>query len=145
MRTAARFLVAVILCTSTGCAVWKRSSPAPTKEQIVLHGIVDFDESAVRADSIGAIQEAADMLKEHGNLGVVVEGHTDSSGDATYNQKLSLQRAEAVRDYLMKFGVDKGRIVVIGKGASEPIASNETRAGRAQNRRVVLVIYQPKD
>jgi outer membrane protein OmpA-like peptidoglycan-associated protein len=123
--------------------LWKRSAPAPTKEQIVLHGVVDFNKADIRADSMGLLEEAAAKLKEQGNLGVVVEGHSDAKGGLKYNQRLSLQRAEAVRDYLVRLGVSRDRIVVIGKGASEPIATNDTPEGRAQNRRVVLVVYQP--
>ena len=122
--------------------MWKRPVLAPTKEQIVLHGIVDFNKANIRSDSIALIEEAAAKLKEDGNLGVVVEGHSDSKGSPEYNQKLSLRRAEAVRDYLVRLGVDRGRIVVIGKGAGEPIATSATREGRMQNRRVVLVVYK---
>ena len=143
MRTTPLLLIAVLLGATSGCALWKKSAPAPTKEQIVLHEVVDFNKSTIRPGSMALIEEAATMLNTHGNLGVVVEGHSDSKGTLQYNQKLSLRRAMAVRDQLVKLGVDQGRIVVIGKGASEPIATNETREGRAQNRRVVLVIYQP--
>jgi outer membrane protein OmpA-like peptidoglycan-associated protein len=143
MRTAALLLIGVMLCATSGCGLGRRSAAAPTKDKIVLHGIVDFDKSTIRPDSVAVIEEAAAKLKEYGNLGVVVEGHSDSKGSTKHNQKLSLRRAEAVRDYLVKLGVAGGRIVVIGQGASEPIASNETREGRAQNRRVVLLVYQP--
>jgi OmpA-OmpF porin, OOP family len=144
MRTPPLLLIAVLLGVMSGCSLWKKPAPAPpTKEQIVLHEIVDFNKATIRPDSMALIEEAATMLNAHGNLGVVVEGHSDSKGTLQYNQKLSLRRAAAVRDQLVKLGVDQGRIVVIGKGASEPIATNETREGRAQNRRVVLTIYQP--
>lgn len=142
MRTVVVSIIAVTLCAIDGCSVWKRPVLAPTKEQIVLHGVVDFNESNIRADSIALIDEAAAKLKEYGNLGVVVEGHSDSTGSPEYNQKLSLRRAEAVRDYLVRLGVARGRIVVIGKGSGEPVATNATPEGRMQNRRVVLVIYK---
>jgi OOP family OmpA-OmpF porin len=134
-----------MLCFTTGCSLSKQPAPAPspTKSQIVLHGIVDFAKAKIRPDSIPIIEEAAAKLKAQGNLGVVVEGHSDSRGSLEHNRKLSLQRAEAVRDQLVQFGVDRGRIVVVGQGASQPIATNDTREGRAQNRRVVIVVYQP--
>jgi OOP family OmpA-OmpF porin len=142
MRTVIVSMIGFMLCTTSGCSLWKRPVPAPTKEQIVLHGIVDFNEATIRSDSVALIEEAAAKLKEDGNLGVVVEGHTDSQGSLKHNQKLSLRRAEAVTDYLVQLGIDRGRIVTIGKGSSEPIATNATPEGRRQNRRVVLVVYK---
>ena len=143
MRRAALLLVGVVLCAGSGCFLRKPSVPEPTKEQIVLHGVVDFDKADIRPASIPLMEEAAGKLKQYGNLGVVVEGHSDSRGSLKHNRELSLRRAQAVCDYLVRLGVDRGRIVVIGKGASEPVASNDTREGRAQNRRVVLVVYKP--
>ena len=143
MRRAAIILISVILGASSGCSLWKPAVPAPAKERIELHGTVDFDKSAIRPGSIPLLQEAATMLNARGNLGIVVEGYSDSKGSTEYNMKLSLRRAETVRNYLVTLGVDKNRIVVVGKGASEPIATNDTREGRAQNRRVAIVVYQP--
>jgi OOP family OmpA-OmpF porin len=142
MRTVVISMIGVMLCATSGCSLWKRPVLAPTKEQIVLHGIVDFNKSNIRSDSIALIEEAAAKLKEDGNLGVVIEGHSDSKGSPKFNQKLSLRRAEAVRDYLGRLGVDRRRIVVIGKGSGEPVATSATREGRMQNRRVVLVVYK---
>jgi OOP family OmpA-OmpF porin len=143
MRRAAIVLIGVMLGVTSGCSLWKPAVPAPTKEQFVLHGIVDFNKSTIRPGSIPLLQEAATMLNARGNLGVVVEGYSDSKGSTEHNAKLSLRRAETVRNYLVTLGVDKNRIAVIGKGASEPIATNDTREGRAKNRRVAIVVYQP--
>ena len=107
-----------------------------------MNRIVEFDKADVRPEAVPIIEEAAAMLKARGNLGVVVEGHTDSLGTMEHNRKLSLKRAEAVKRQLVKFGVDERRIVVIGKGAIQPIDTNDTPEGRARNRRVVIVIYQ---
>jgi OOP family OmpA-OmpF porin len=142
MRTVVVSMIGVMLCATSGCSLWKRPEPAPTKDQIVLHGIVDFDESNIRSESIALIEEAAAKLKEYGNLGVVIEGHTDSQGSLEYNQKLSLRRAQAVSDYLVRLGIDRRRMVVIGKGSAEPIATNATPEGRMKNRRVVIVVYK---
>ena len=69
-----------------------------------------------------------------------VTGHTDSTGSADYNQKLSMRRAEAVRDYLVSLGADRSKMEVSGMGEANPIADNKTREGRAQNRRVELIV-----
>jgi OOP family OmpA-OmpF porin len=71
-------------------------------------------------------------------VAVIAEGHTDSIGSDAYNQKLSEQRAESVRRYLVNGGIEAGRISTEGFGESRPVASNQTADGRAQNRRVEL-------
>jgi OOP family OmpA-OmpF porin len=68
----------------------------------------------------------------------VIEGHTDSNGADAYNQRLSEQRAKAVRDYMVSMGIDPARLEAKGYGESQPVADNATPEGRAQNRRVVL-------
>ena len=68
---------------------------------------------------------------------VTLEGHTDNVGGMAYNQDLSQRRADAVKNYLVeKFGIDSNRIKTVGYGETKPIASNDTEAGRYQNRRV---------
>ena len=141
MRTASVTLAGILLCFTTGCA-WRKPVAAPNKQRIVLHGIVDFNKSKIRPDSLLLVEEAARILKNDVDLRVLVEGHSDAKGDEAYNKKLSLRRATAVRDYLMALGVSSDQILVVGKGASEPVTSNDTRAGRAQNRRVQLEVYQ---
>jgi outer membrane protein OmpA-like peptidoglycan-associated protein len=71
---------------------------------------------------------------------IVIVGHADTTGDASYNEKLSRDRAEAVRNYLLTKGVDGDRMVITGKGEAEPVASNESAEGRANNRRVEIFI-----
>ncbi len=71
----------------------------------------------------------------------VIVGHTDSTGKAEYNVALSKRRAEAVRDYLIETGTSSAKLRVIGLGAKEPIASNDTDAGRATNRRVEVIVF----
>lgn len=75
------------------------------------------------------------------NLEVVIAvGHTDSTGPAAYNQKLSVRRAEAVKAYLVSKGIEQNRVYTEGKGETQPVASNATRQGRAQNRRVEIEV-----
>jgi outer membrane protein OmpA-like peptidoglycan-associated protein len=85
------------------------------------------------------LNEVADALKKAENP-LVIEGHTDSQGSAEHNEELSFLRAEAVRDYLVDRGVDSERIRTDGRGKERPIASNATAEGRANNRRVEIII-----
>ena len=71
---------------------------------------------------------------------IKITGHTDSIGSANYNQKLSVRRAEAVRDYLVSLGADANKMEVSGAGEANPIADNKTKEGRAKNRRVEVEI-----
>jgi OOP family OmpA-OmpF porin len=118
--------------------------PAPTpvvKKKIVLRGVnFDFDKSAIRADAAPILREAATILSENPSVQVSVEGHTDSVGSDSYNLKLSLQRATAVKGFLAKQGVAEARLSTRGFGESQPVASNDTGDGRAQNRRVELKV-----
>jgi len=114
--------------------------PAPA-ERIVLRGVnFDFDKSNIRPDAAVILDEAVNVLGTGAGPAVSIEGHTDSVGTDAYNQGLSERRAESVRRYLVEHGVDEGRLSTVGYGESRPIASNETREGRALNRRVELMV-----
>lgn len=80
------------------------------------------------------------VLKEYKKTNISVAGYTDSSGNATTNQLLSEKRAQSVADVLLDLGVDRKRVFVSGFGSQNPIASNDTAAGRAENRRVELAL-----
>ena len=82
----------------------------------------------------------AQSLQQNPTATLTIVGHTDSTGSASINEPLSLQRADAVRDYLVSRGVASNRITVDGRGAREPIASNDNEAGRARNRRVEIFL-----
>ncbi len=86
------------------------------------------------------LAKVSGILLAYGGLNVAIEGHTDSVGGDDYNQKLSEQRAEAVRQYFLEQGVAEGALTARGFGKSEPIAANETPEGRQRNRRVELVV-----
>jgi outer membrane protein OmpA-like peptidoglycan-associated protein len=81
----------------------------------------------------------ATFLRDHPRREVVIEGHTDATGPETYNLTLSQQRADAVRDFLAQNGIEASRITARGHGEAYPVASNETEAGRQQNRRVEII------
>lgn len=97
-----------------------------------------FDSAELTPSSGAMLDEAVKILKRHSDLKVEIAGHTDSVGAETYNQGLSQRRAQAVADYLIAHGANAGNITVRGYGESDPVASNETEAGRAANRRVEL-------
>jgi outer membrane protein OmpA-like peptidoglycan-associated protein len=125
--------------------------PAPpprvevTKEKLELKDKVFFEtgRSTIKPASYGLLDEVAQALSQHGEIGrVEIGGHTDALGAAATNQKLSQARAEAVRAYLVKKGVDGGRLEAKGYGPSLPVADNKTATGREANRRVEFVIKE---
>lgn len=99
-----------------------------------------FDSAAVSIQSQNDLRAVAASLNRYPNSIVNVIGHTDNVGDAAYNQNLSEQRARAVANVLIGAGVSAGRINIVGRGEDQPVASNQTSDGRAQNRRVEIVI-----
>ncbi|NVJ61036.1 MAG: OmpA family protein [Gammaproteobacteria bacterium] len=101
------------------------------------------DRSEVQSGFYGTLQSVSKVLTEFNESVLVVAGHTDSSGSATYNMDLSVKRAQSVASYLIQQGVDSNRLKVRGFGESMPLTSNGTENGRAQNRRVELLI-EPK-
>jgi outer membrane protein OmpA-like peptidoglycan-associated protein len=102
-----------------------------------------FDKAVLSDEAKAALDAFAAQLKaENKNVYIEVQGHTDNVGGELYNEKLGKQRAEAVEEYLAKQGIPLFRIESISYGESEPVADNKTREGRAQNRRVVLVVLQ---
>jgi outer membrane protein OmpA-like peptidoglycan-associated protein len=99
--------------------------------------------SEILADSFPLLEEVAKILKEHPELvRLEISGHTDNRGARDYNLKLSQDRAEAVRRFLIDRGVEPGRLEAKGYGPDQPIASNETAAGRQLNRRTVFFSVQ---
>ena len=98
-----------------------------------------INSTTLTSGSYPAIKEIADSLKTNPDLDLLIEGHTDNTGTTDYNLTLSMQRAEAVRNVLLKQGIAGNRIQTRGYGDSRPVATNETAAGRAKNRRVVFV------
>ena len=86
------------------------------------------------------LNEVAYLLKENSNATIVLDGHTDTSGDDAFNEKLSKQRAESIKRYIQSKGIDSSRIVVGSFGESKPKFSNKTSGGRALNRRVEMLI-----
>jgi outer membrane protein OmpA-like peptidoglycan-associated protein len=107
----------------------------------IVRGILfDTDSDRIKPESAPVIKQIAKGLEGNPNLKLLIEGHTDSVGDAAHNLDLSKRRAEAVRAVLIgQFNVDAARLNSAGMGAAKPVESNDTPQGRAQNRRVELV------
>lgn len=103
-----------------------------------------FDEARVQSQFYPTLNDIARVLTQYGSTMIDVYGHTDSVGGDTYNLRLSERRASAVAEYLIGQGVNGQRLVVRGRGESQPIASNSNEDGRAQNRRVEIVIAPVK-
>ena len=108
---------------------------------IELEGVYfDFDKATIKPEGKAVLNEAAALLKKHERVVVEVAGHTDSTGSETYNQGLSERRANSVKDYLTSQGVTATRLSAKGYGEAQPVASNDTKEGRAENRRVELIV-----
>jgi outer membrane protein OmpA-like peptidoglycan-associated protein len=107
----------------------------------VLEGIVfDYDKWDIRPEFYPSLDEAATVLKKNPDLKVEIQGHTDNTGSAEYNQRLSEKRARSVMEYFLKKGVEPERLSSAGYGFTKPVTSNRTPEGRAMNRRVELKI-----
>lgn len=102
-----------------------------------------FDQAKLSPDAKAALDEFAEQLKtENKNVYIEIQGHTDNIGGELYNEKLGQQRADVVKEYLAKAGIPIFRMATLSYGEQSPVADNKTREGRAQNRRVVLVVLQ---
>jgi outer membrane protein OmpA-like peptidoglycan-associated protein len=102
--------------------------------------LFDFNSSALRSASRDSLREMANVFDKYPNTTIKVEGHTDSVGTASYNERLSERRAGSVANYLENLGVRSSRIRAIGYGESQPRATNSTASGRQLNRRVEIHI-----
>lgn len=114
---------------------------------VVTLGDILFDVDQAQLNPGGQLQVArlADVLQQMPERNVLIEGHTDSAGSDAYNDSLSQRRADAVEDLLIIQGIEPTRVVTRGYGERFPVATNDTAAGRQQNRRVEIVILNPGD
>ena len=106
--------------------------------------LFDTGGSRLKPESQRRLEPLVQYLQTNTHKEIIVEGHTDSIGDASHNKSLSLQRANAVKRYLTTRGIDAARIETRGFGEEVPVSSNTTKAGRKLNRRVEVVIKSPK-
>ena len=111
-----------------------------TKHHYDLYGIhFDFDKAVIEPDSNALLDDITTALKHFPKWRLRITGHTDSSGKPEYNEELSMNRANAIKQALVERGIDAARLETLGMGEKQPVASNDTPEGQALNRRVELV------
>jgi len=106
--------------------------------------LFDFNSAALRPESRTTLSELGENFRQYPDNTIIVEGHTDSVGTDSYNQRLSEERAANVADYLIDHGVSASKVIVYGFGESRPKSSNDTADGRQLNRRVEIHIRAPQ-
>jgi outer membrane protein OmpA-like peptidoglycan-associated protein len=131
-------------------ATKKANALCPGKPVVKIEKVIDrltlrvnfnFNKSDIRESEVAELQKAVRFIRKYPGAKVRLEGHTDSIDSEEYNQALSERRAEAVKNYLVKEeAAEKSKISTVGYGESRPVASNDTEEGRAQNRRVEVLI-----
>jgi len=121
----------------------------PVEARMRLHVEFAFNKAEIRPQYYNDLENVAEFLKDHPKAEMTIEGHTDSVGSEAYNMELSKKRAMSVKSYLVnKYNIDPGRLMTKGYGESRPVADNDTKAGRQQNRRVVgeiSEVYKTKE
>jgi outer membrane protein OmpA-like peptidoglycan-associated protein len=128
----------------------RKNSPAlksPVANESITFYNINFikGKAIILARSRSALTYIYDLMIEHPSMEILIEGHTDNVGDELALENLSLQRAEAIRDYLVYEGIDVNRMQVIGKGATEPISTNRLEIGRQKNRRVEITMLKKQE
>lgn len=126
-----------------GCSSMGKSLPTPPQnfEKVTLHLFFEGDKAVISENDYGKLDSVIDLIKSYPGSTVLIEGHTDNIGSKEANHRLSHQRADAVKNYMISKGsIEPSAIKTIGHGGSKPIASNDTAVGREQNRRVDMLI-----
>ncbi len=116
--------------------------PAPVSEKVTFAADAYFDlgKSVLKPDAAARLSDLVDKTKGVNLEVIIAVGHADSTGGAALNQKLSVARAEAVKNFLTSKGIEKNRVYTEGKGSAQPVADNKTAEGRAKNRRVEVEV-----
>jgi len=116
-----------------------------TSTGIVIHQTIyfEYDRAVIRERSYPILETVAQVMRDYPDITVEIQGHTDDRGRDEYNLRLSQERAEAVRQFLISRGIAPERMTARGYGETRPIDTNRTAAGRARNRRVEFVRTDP--
>lgn len=114
--------------------------PAATKVTYAADAFFDFDKSVLKPEGKAKLDDLVSKIQGINLEVIIAVGHTDSVGSDSYNQRLSVRRAEAVKAYLVSKGIEKNRVYTEGKGEKQPVADNRTAEGRAKNRRVEIEV-----
>ncbi len=114
--------------------------PAATKVTYAADSFFNFDKSVLKPEGKAKLDDLVGKVKGINLEVIIAVGHTDSVGSDSYNQKLSVKRAEAVKAYLVSKGIEKNRVYTEGKGEKQPVADNKTKEGQAKNRRVEIEV-----
>ncbi len=152
----------VVIQSRTGEAAAARAEAASTRDELrrmqqqmrslnpretdrgvlftVSNVVFETDRAELKPGAMQDLNNLATFLRQHPDRQVMIEGHTDNTGTAEYNRQLSEERANAVRDYLVRNGVAASQVQTHGYGESYPVATNATEAGRQRNRRVDIVV-----
>lgn len=126
--------------TPAGTKVDAQGCPIPVATTFDLTVEFAFNSTEINDLSFRELRRAMTFMRENPKMNAEVEGHTDNIGSAAFNQRLSERRADAVKDVLVKSGIEADRITTVGYGLTRPIAPNDTEEGRAKNRRVAIVV-----
>ena len=126
------------ICPETPCGYTVNAQGCPIKATLQINFAVNSAE--ITTFSMPKVETFAQFLKQNKNAHVEIQGHTDSDGSNTSNQSLSQRRAQSVVDALTTLGIDTGRLSARGYGETQPIASNASKAGKQQNRRIIAQI-----
>ncbi len=136
---------------SNNLKIKESETPTPIKQQQIIQNKLDqiigleniqFEKAKeiIKPISYSILNKIVNILKENPNIAININGHTDSSGNPVFNNRLSKKRAESVKNYLVDKGIAQSRLFAKGYGSLQPIADNKTKEGRRKNRRVEFKI-----
>ena len=134
-----RKVLSILFCAVTVLSIASCSAARKVSDIVSYDIVFDVGKATLKPESIPEITRIVALMVDNPSLKYEVQGHTDNTGSASSNMKLSQKRAQAVVDKLVSLGISADRLTAVGKGQEEPIADNSTEEGRAQNRRVVFV------